>query len=401
MKNILFLSYWSLREPLTAAAIFPYLRILSEREDVQKIILFTLETTTAFLPPVKLDIPKVTHMALNLRFTKWPMISKADLVLRAIHQLTQLMRTSTIDLLIAKASMAGAIAHIVSRRTGHPYIVESFEPHSQYMLNCGVWSRYDPRYLFSRFFEARQLRSAENLITVTWNQARDLERTGLARNPIHVIPSITDIRAFRFNSSDRQRIREQHGIPPNATVGIYVGKFGGLYYDEKAFRIFLRAHDHFKDLHIVVLSPSDLNKVRAKALHAGIDMTRFHTLVAPHIEVPAYLSAADFAFSTVKPTIVSLYQCPVKNGEYWASGLPFIMADRIADDHRLMRRGIGGAVFQNDLSGLDQAFDTIKKIMARSDYREQITKLAKRYKSLDIVREVYSKVIGEVSHTSS
>ncbi|MEO7081192.1 MAG: glycosyltransferase [Flavobacteriales bacterium] len=393
MKNILFLSYWSLREPLTAAAIFPYLRILADREDVSQITLVTMETTTEFLPPVVLDIPKVTHKAIDLRFKKFPLLSKADLILRTIRQLTQLVRTSKIDLIIAKASMAGAIAHIVARRTGLPYTVESFEPHSQYMLKCGVWSQYDPRYLFCRFFEARQLRSAENLITVTWNQAAAMESTGLAKNPIHVIPSITDLRTFRFDPIERERIRKQFGIAPTVPVGIYVGKFGGLYYDEEAFQIFRRAYDHFKDLHVMVLSPSNLEQTRAKALKAGIDMTRFHVSVAPHIEVPAYLSAADFAFSTVKPTVVGLYQCPVKNGEYWASGLPFIMADRIADDHRLMRRGIGGAVFQNDLSDLDQAFDTIKKIMARQDYREQIVKLAQRYKSLDIVREVYAKVI--------
>lgn len=400
MKNILFISYWSLREPLTAAAIFPYLRILSERKDVNQITLLTLETTTEFLPPVDLDIPKVTHKAIDLRIANWAILSKADLVLRAINQITKLVRTSKIDLIIAKASLAGAVAHIVSRRTGVPYNVESFEPHSQYMLQCGVWSRYDPRYLFSRFFEARQLRCAEHLITVTWNQAADLESTGKAKNPIHVIPSITDLDTFHFNQSDRERIRDQYNIPQTATVGIYVGKFGGLYYDEEAFGIFLKAYDHFKDLHIVVLSPSDPEITRSKAMHAGIDMTRFHATVAPHVKVPAYLSAADFAFSTVRPTPVGLYQCPVKNGEYWASGLPFIMADHIADDHRLMRRGIGGAVFNSDLSDVDQALDTVKKIMAMPNYREEVAKLAQRYKSLDIVREVYATVIGKLPTSS-
>ncbi len=392
-KNILFLSYWSLREPLTAAAIFPYLKILSERSDVDQIHLVTIETTSGFLPEVKLDLEKVTHHAIVPRM-KWSYyLSKIHLQLKAIVWLLKFVRKNSIDLIFAKASMAGAIVHVIHWLTGIPYIVESYEPHSVYMLECGVWSRKSLRYRFAHYMEKLQLRNAEYIITVTHNHREDLIAEGSDPDRIKVIPSITDLNEFQPKERDRSRIRAKFSIPMESTVGIYVGKFGGLYFDEEAYEIFSRAIGHFKDLHLIVLSPADPQHIRERAELAGIPSDRFHVLMAPHVEVPAYLSAADFAFSTIKPSPIKRYQCPIKNGEYWANGLPILMTDGIADEHRLMRKGIGGSVFQGDLSDLDEALEVIEEILADPDHKAQIIALAAKYKSIDIAKAIYEEIL--------
>ncbi len=392
-RNVLFLSYWSLREPLTAAAIFPYLRILSEKENIDRIHLVTMETTSEFLPEVELDIPKVRHMAILPRWQRIFHLSKVDLYLRSIATMVGLVRREDIGLILAKGSMAGTIAHFVHRRTDVPFIVESFEPHSRYMLACGVWPKWGSRYLFTAFMEHTQLRTASHIITVTENLARDLKSAGYDPQRIHMVPSITDLEKFRHRPQDRAIVRERLGIAVNATAGIYVGKFGGLYFGREAFTLFQRAFAHFHDLHIVVLSPMDPEVIQAMAREAGIDPQRFHLYIAPHDEVPTYLSAADFAFSPIKPAPVKRYQCPIKNGEYWASGLPIVMTDGISDEHLLMREGIGGAVYGADLSGMDEAFATIKEIMKRPGYRVEITALAERYRSVRIARKVYDDIL--------
>lgn len=393
-KNILFLSYWSLREPLTAAAIFPYLRLLADRDDIGRILLVTMETTDRFLPEVDLDIPKVTHLPILPRFKWWYMLSKVDLYVRSVLRIARSIRRHSIDLVFAKASLAGTIAHFVHVLTRVPYIVESFEPHSTYMLECGVWKRNGVRYAFARYMERVQLRWARNIMTVTDNHRVDLLAEGYDPERIKMIPSITDLEMFSFRPHDRERIRSLLSIPPGSSVGIYVGKFGGLYYDTEAYVIFARAFHHFTDLHVVVLSPTDPEKIMAEAAQAGIPMARFHVLTAPHVEVPAYLSSADFAFSTIKPSYIKRYQCPIKNGEYWANGLPILMTDGVADDHRLMRHGIGGSVYSPDMHDLDAALETIKRITERPDHRAEMVELAARYKSVAIAKAVYDEILG-------
>ncbi len=392
-KRILFLSYWSLREPLTASAIFPYLRILSQREDVERIHLVTMETTQDFLPVVELNIPKVVHTAIEPRLRWSFLLSKVELHVRAVVRMVRMVRRDGIGLIIAKASMAGAIAHFVHRFTGVPYYVESYEPHSVYMAECGVWSTGGARYRFAHYMEQVQLRHAKHIITVTHNHRDDLIAEGYAPEMVKVIPSITDLQVFAHDPKDRLVRRTELGIPATSTVGIYVGKFGGLSFDEEAFTIFARSFHHFPDMHIIVLSPMDPDAIRAKAKAAGVPLERFHVLLARHVDVPSYLSAADMAFSTIKPSPIKRYQCPIKNGEYWASGLPILMTDGIADDHKLLRQGIGGSVFGHGLEGLDDAFRTIRGILADKGHARKVVELAKQYKSVDIARRVYAEII--------
>jgi len=392
-RNILVLSYWSLREPLTAAAVFPYLKILAEREDISEIHLVTLETTSNHLPQVDLDIPKVILHQVKPVAQYFFILSKVLLLLSAIRLILHLDRKRKIDLIFAKASMAGAIAQIVNLFTGTPYIVESFEPHSTYMLECGVWKRNGLRYLFSHWMERVQVKHARHIITVTHNHRDDLIAAGRPVEQIKVIPSITDLFIFRYQPHERARIRSELGIPMTATVGIYVGKFGGLYLDEEAFTVFARSFHFFEDLYIIVLSPTDREVIIRKAQDAGIDIHRLRVLIATHVDVPNYLSAADLAFSTIKPSPIKRYQCPIKNGEYWASGLPILMTDGISDEYKLLRKGIGGSTFSGDLHDLDQAIMMIRSILADPAHRNAITGLAREYKSIDLARDVYGAIL--------
>lgn len=392
-KNILVLSYWSLREPLTAAAVFPYLRLLAARSDVGSIRLVTMESTNAFLPKVELQVDKVSHTPIHSRLTRFYMLSKVELFFRAVFILVRMVRQQHIDMVIAKASLAGAIVHLASRLTRVPYMVESFEPHSVYMLECGVWGRNSIRYRFMQYLEKLQLKYAKYIVTVTFNHRNDLIEQGFDPERLKVVPSITDMETFYFDPAARASIRSSLGIPENATVGIYVGKFGGLYFDTESFSIFSRAAEFFPDIHIIVLSPSDHNDIRSKARNAAIPDDRLHILVAMHVDVPRYLSAADFAFSLIKPSPIKRYQCPIKNGEYWACGLPILMTDGIADDHRLMRRAIGGAVFQHDLSDLEEAFGVIARMMMDQDVKERMRAVAQEYRSIRIAKDHYDNVL--------
>jgi glycosyltransferase involved in cell wall biosynthesis len=392
-RRILFLSYWSLREPLNASAVFPYLRILSERDDVERVDLVTLETSSGPLPTVMLNIPKVRHIALYPPFARPHLLAKGALFLRSISTLARHIRRERIDLVIAKGSLAGALADIVHSLTGGAYNVESYEPHSLYMVECGVWHRSSLRFRFLNFMEERQVRRARHLITVTHNHRNDLIAQGEDPARVHVIPSITDLERFQFRQADRARVRTQLDIPDDAVVGTYVGKFGGLYYDDEAFEIFRKAFDRFPGMHLLVLSPTDPAELMGKANKAGLPLDRTHVLVVPHDEVPAYLSAADLAFSIIKPTPAKRYQCPIKNGEYWACGLPILMTDGISDDYLMMRQGIGGQVYGPDLHGLDEALDGIARMIAMPDRRERMRALAERFRSLALAREVYRAVI--------
>ena len=55
-----------------------------------------------------------------------------------------------INKVFARCSPAGALALKLHNKTKVPFIVESFEPHADYMLESKVWSMYDPKYYFQK-----------------------------------------------------------------------------------------------------------------------------------------------------------------------------------------------------------------------------------------------------------
>jgi glycosyltransferase involved in cell wall biosynthesis len=388
--RILFVSYWSLGESLTDSMVRPYLRILAERPDVASIRFVSIESSPSPAPQVPLRMDKVSHTAVHPSARLPHLLAKAELNLRTARLLERAIRQERCDLIIAASSMAGAAAHTASRRTQVPYAVYCFEPHADYMAECGVWPHNGLKYRFARRMEQLQMRNALRIMTVTENYRQHLVAQGLDADRFRTMPCVIDTASFIRPAEDRVRLRAELGIPTDATVGVYVGKFGGLYYDDEAFRVFKAAHDRFPRFHLLILSGMDADTILGKAARAGIPPSCTHVRSVPHAQVPAHLSAADLAFSTVRPGPSKRFQCPVKNGEYWAAGLPILMSDGIGDDHLLLRQGIGGAVFNDRLDDLDHAFAMIQELMGRP---AEMRAIAEKTRALSIARDTLGDLI--------
>jgi hypothetical protein len=66
------------------------------------------------------------------------------------NKLKQYCTDYQIDKIIARGSPAGALAYLTWKKIKVPFIVESFEPHADYMLESGVWRKRDLRYVYQK-----------------------------------------------------------------------------------------------------------------------------------------------------------------------------------------------------------------------------------------------------------
>jgi len=124
-------------------------------------------------------------------------------------------------------------------------------------------------------------------------------------------------------------------------------------------------------------------------------MKRVFTAKVPYAKVPAYLSAADFAFSLQNPKPSNLYLSPVKNGEYWAAGLPIVLSDGVGDDHRLVLKEKAGALLKSvDKSELQQVFSRIDELLKEDGLKERMKQLSADHRNFSIARVVYEKWYG-------
>jgi hypothetical protein len=114
----------------------------------------------------------------------------------------------------------------------------------------------------------------------------------------------------------------------------------------------------------------------------------------PHQQVPGFLSASDFGFSLVKPSPNRKYCSPVKNGEYWANGLPIILPADVGDDAALVEQSGTGAIYQINKEDIYHALGVIRALLqsGRTKLATRIAQLAREHRNFEIIMNNYAEV---------
>jgi glycosyltransferase involved in cell wall biosynthesis len=389
--NILFLSYWSAEDGLSHATVMPHLKILSNIPRVKKVIYCSIERGGQRLNQVALG-KKLIHAPLYSGKTFLHKIKDFTILPK---KLSGLAREHATDILICRGAPAGSLGYMVNKQLKIPYVVESFEPHALYMVESGVWYSQGLKQYFQQKWENAQLKSARYILTVSHHYTLYLAANGRS-DRILTVPCAVDSKQFAFNAWNRQAMRSELGFSDSSVVAIYVGKFGGLYYDVEAFKIFSKAFQSISNFKLIILTPDDPEIVTDKLIRTGLSKSDYYVGHVSHEDVPKFLSAADFAFALYKPSPSKRFLSPVKVAEYWANGLPVFLTEGIGDDSNIIQSEGGGVTFRLEDISVMTALKEIEKLIITHDRQSLsgiISKLAVKHRSFNRVREVYEQIL--------
>lgn len=276
-----------------------------------------------------------------------------------------------------------------------PYVVESFEPHSKYMLQTGTWGQHSLKYFIQTLIEKLVRGSAFSLITVSYRYKQHLlSCKEVSTRYLYTLPCTADSKLFDFSDSVRSNVRAQHGIT-NQLVLIYVGKFGGIYYPPsilKGLRDIFSAYD--KKIFLFILSPSSHEEIRLALTDAGIPSHQFYVNSVNHKEVNSYLCASDIAISFINSGPWSFACSPIKHAEYWSTGLPVIMPRGIGDESTFLESERLGA-FADFYSPQDLliAFNRCLSLSRKPHARSRIRDLGARHRDPYLLQTVYPDIL--------
>lgn len=389
--KIAYLTYWSINEGLSQSTSLKNLKILNEMYNIDKIHYYTFEKD---ILQKDIDLPnKVIHFPLERK--------KGSKILNKIYDFFHAWRTikknqNTIkyDLVIARSSFSGIFAFFLYLIYKIPFVVESFEPHSKYQINIpNGWSKFGMRYFILNFFERIQKKFSSILLPVSNSYKQILIKEGVSKNKIIVQPCCADYSFQQFNNNDKNKIRKDLNISIENIVGIYVGKFGGIYYEKEAFDMISKINNYLNHkFSIIILTPDDKSYIIRQLIDRGVKIQNINILYVNQQEVVYYLLASDFAFNFHITNKFSNCFSPIKNAEYWATGLPLIIPKNIGDDSNIVENLNIGIVhdFSKNLDSLQ--IEKLIEIILSVNIRKKIFDMTLEFRSNKLIKRSYEQM---------
>lgn len=393
--NILVITYWKFEDALIQTYTLPYLKIIRNiLPQGSSIFLVTLEENGA-----STELKDIGDGIYRFSFPLHPFGLKAILGWKKnLRHLRGFVKERNISFIHTWCTPAGAIGYLLSKDTGVPLVLDSYEPHAEPMVETGTWNRFGPAFRILFRLERKQSRHALWRIGVVEKMREySLEKYGCNADNFLVKPACIDTTLFQPQKK-REALRAQLGFN-DEVVCLYAGKFGGLYLTVEVFNFFKEASAQWKNkFRVLLLTSARREEIESLCAKAGVDPSIVHSLFVPHNWVPKYMEASDFAISPFKPVPSRRYCTPIKNGEYWAMGLPVVIPAGISDDSDIIRDNNAGYVLQDlDSHSYRKAAQAINHLLENENREQRIQRirsLAEKHRTFAIAETVYRTIYG-------
>lgn len=289
---------------------------------------------------------------------------------------------------------AGMTGTLLKTFTGKKHVVDSYEPLAYSMVESDIWPESSFAFRMMKYFEKRQAVNGDVIIgSVDSMPEYAKEKYNISLKNFYCKPSVVDVQKFNYYEEFRNKFRVDFNLE-GKIVGLYAGKFGGQYLEREIFDFFKVCADYWGDqFRIVLLTAHTDEEVSNYCKITGVDVSIVTRMFVPFPEMHKYLSIGDFGITPVKPVESKRYCSPIKDGEYWATGLPVVITDNISDDSDIIRKeNIGTVITEYSKEGYLKNVKEIEALLQepRQVLRDRVRNAAIKYRHFDIAEKVYT-----------
>jgi len=401
--SVLVLTYWSYHDALIQTYSLPYLKIiLKNLPSGSSLFLVTMEKDKSVLSGEENAKIAAALRDNNISWLPFPYrpfgLVAFFLMGEIFFKLSRVILINKISTIHCWCTPPGAIGYFLSVFLSRRLILDSYEPHAEAMVENGTWKRKGVAFQLLFWLERLQTKRATYVISAT----KGMKDYAMAKyhvriNNFFVKPACVDLELFNETAIGNIELRKQLKLD-NKVVCVYAGKFGGIYLKKEIFAFAKAAIDHWGDVfRFLVLTNHSCEEIKQYCDEAGVPIDYLVIRFVPHSQIPQYIGLANFALTPVKPIPTKRYCTPIKDGEYWALGLPVVIPEGVSDDAMIVRENSIGAVLnQLNEKAYKRAIDEIDKLLSlpKQMLFNRIRSVAKQYRSYMIAEEVYRKIYG-------
>ena len=360
VKNILYLSYDGMTDPLGQSQVLPYIIGLTKKGYHFHLISF--EKPDRFIAHKKdiLQICEENNITwVPMLYSKRPpLFSTMWDVWRMKKKAFELNKEYSFSMVHCRSYLSALIGLSMKRRFKTAFLFDMRGFWADERVDGNIWNLKNPIYRWVyHFFKAKEkvfFSTADHIISLTnegkkeilsWNGFENLT------DKISVIPCCVDIVKFdkKRVSTEMLKVKKSElGISDSQFILGYVGSIGTWYMLEEMLSFYKRSSKSLTNPLFLFVTKENENDIYR--LSDNMDIPRKEIIVTScyHNDMPLYMSLFNCSIFFIKPVYSKKASSPTKQGELMAMGIPVICNDKVGDTADIVRKYNSGLVISSE-----------------------------------------------------
>ncbi len=407
MKNILFISYDGMTDPLGQSQVIPYLvgltkygyqfTILScekperyhlHRNDVENLL-------KAF--PIKW-VPIPYHR-------KPPVLSSVYDVMILKRKAKRLYTNEKFDMVHTRPGVPALIGLWMKKKLGLKFLNDVREFYADSRVDGGMWNLKNPFYKrIYHYFKQKENEAVENsdgIVCLTYAAEKIITRWPHYNRqvPVKVIPCSVDMNLFdpeKVDTTHNLKFKKELNIHADDFIISYLGSIGSWYLTGEMMQFFKIISNKIPSSKFLFVSPNSHDIIMNEAIKFGLPESKIIVKNAKRNEVSELLSFSKYSVFFIKPCYSKQSSSPTKHGEIMALGIPVITNAGVGDVADIVEKYQSGIVMK-DLNEKEflSAADSMSKGISfdKSAIRNGAKECYNLDRAIEKYHEMYQKIL--------
>ncbi len=405
-KNVLFISYDGMTDPLGQSQVIPYLKGLSKAGFT--IYLLSCEKKQAF-NLYKKDVEEMLEGSninwTSINYTKKPPILSTLLdVLKLKRVAKKLHKEYRIDMVHTRPGIPALIGLWMKKKLGVKFLNDIREFYADSRVEGEMWNTVIPVYkTIYNYFKTKENEAvalSDGIVCLTYAAEEIIKAWPVFKKhtALEVIPCSADLQLFNpetISETQRESWRRDLKISKDDFVISYLGSIGGWYLTDELMRFFKILSNKMPAAKILFISPHRHEDIKFVATKYGLNPDMIITQKANRQQVPELLSLSQYSVFFIKPCYSKQSSSPTKHGEIMAMGIPIITNGGVGDVETIVNRYQSGIVVEDFT---ETAFEAAALQVAEGRIfdKEGIRQGAFEFYALDSAIEKYISIYNKI-----
>lgn len=363
-KNILYLSYDGMTDPLGQSQVLPYLIGLTKQGFTFHIISFEkqqrFEDHQEHIQKICDDNGIIWHP--NSYTQKSPLVTTIWDVYRMKKLTKKLHKQFSFDIIHCRSYIAAIVGLYMKRSYGTKFIFDMRGFWADERIDGGLWNLKNPVfkivYTYFKHKEIQFFKHSDFTISLTLEGKKEiLSWDKLRMNPprIQIIPCCVDLNLFDPEKVDvlqKNELKRYLGIDTSSFVLGYVGSIGTWYMLPEMLDYFTVLKSKNANAKFVFVTGEKAERIHKIAKQKNIAEKDVIVTSCLHKDVPLNISIFDLSIFFIRPTFSKKASSPTKQGEIMAMGIPLVCNSGVGDTDYIVKKYKAGSVithFSNEM----------------------------------------------------